>query len=102
MKQVIISYLTINLTNCHSLCAGGLWDASLIDHNLVDFFVPFLPLEYGHVVQCVIAEMRAMGQRPELDIANQVAGEFPYFPKDDRVFSVPGCKTIASRLNFFS
>ncbi|KAK6316235.1 hypothetical protein J4Q44_G00137590 [Coregonus suidteri] len=29
---------------------SGFWHASLIDKNLVDFFVPFLPLEYKHVL----------------------------------------------------
>uniref|UniRef100_A0A3P9IAN9 AAA+ ATPase domain-containing protein n=1 Tax=Oryzias latipes TaxID=8090 RepID=A0A3P9IAN9_ORYLA len=31
---------------------------TFIYENLVDYFVPFLPLEYSHVVQCAMAEMK--------------------------------------------
>ncbi|XP_059906436.1 torsin-1A-like isoform X1 [Gadus macrocephalus] len=80
---------------------SGLWHTSLIDKNLVDFFVPFLPLEYRHVVQCAMAEMEARGLPPNPDLANQVASELTYFPKTDRVFSVKGCKTIESKLDYY-
>ncbi|CAL8406242.1 unnamed protein product [Arctogadus glacialis] len=80
---------------------SGLWHTSLIDKNLVDFFVPFLPLEYRHVVQCAMAEMEARGLPPNPDLANLVASELTYFPKTDRVFSVKGCKTIESKLDYY-
>lgn len=81
---------------------GGLWHTSLIDKNLVDFFVPFLPLEYRHVVQCAMAEMEAKGLEPDLDVAGQVAGDLVYFPKSERVFAVKGCKTIESKLHYYT
>ncbi|XP_041815944.1 torsin family 1 isoform X2 [Chelmon rostratus] len=77
---------------------SGLWHTSLIDKNLVDFFVPFLPLEYRHVVQCAMAEMKARGLQPDQKVADQVARDLVYFPKSERVFSVKGCKTIESKL----
>ncbi|KAJ3605749.1 hypothetical protein NHX12_027793 [Muraenolepis orangiensis] len=80
---------------------NGFWHTGLIEKGLVDFFVPFLPLEHSHVVQCVMAEMRAKGRTPDSSIAYEVAGEMSFFPKDERIFSVTGCKAIASRLNFF-
>ncbi|XP_042365104.1 torsin family 1 isoform X1 [Plectropomus leopardus] len=81
---------------------SGLWHTSLIDKNLVDFFVPFLPLEYRHVVQCAMAEMTARGHRPDEDVADQVARDLVYFPKSERVFSVKGCKTIESKLDYYT
>ncbi|KAM3599902.1 uncharacterized protein V6R79_013595 [Siganus canaliculatus] len=81
---------------------SGLWHTSLIDKNLVDFFVPFLPLEYRHVVQCALADMEARGVQPDEDIADQVARDLVYFPKSERVFSVKGCKTIESKLDFYT
>ena len=78
-----------------------MWHTSLIDKNLVDFFVPFLPLEYRHVVQCAMAEIEARGLPPNPDLANLVASELTYFPKTDRVFSVKGCKTIESKLDYY-
>ena len=73
----------------------------MIDKNLVDVFVPFLPLEYRHVLECVGTEMKARGLQPDEKVAAEVAKELIYFPKEDRVFSVKGCKTIQTRLNFY-
>ncbi|KAK0150683.1 Torsin-1B [Merluccius polli] len=80
---------------------SGLWHTCLIDKNLVDFFVPFLPLEFRHVVQCAMAEMKARGLSPDPDVAYKVASEFIYFPKADQVFSIKGCKTIKSKLDYY-
>ncbi|XP_029301056.1 LOW QUALITY PROTEIN: torsin-1A-like [Cottoperca gobio] len=80
---------------------SGLSHSSLIDNNLVDFFVPFLPLEYRHVVQCVMAEMKARGLRPDRGVADRLAKDVVYFPKSERVFSSQGCKTIEKKLKFY-
>ncbi|CAJ1070345.1 torsin-1A-like isoform X1 [Xyrichtys novacula] len=81
---------------------SGLWHTSLIDKNLVDFFVPFLPLEFRHIVQCAMAEMKARGLKPDQSVAEQVAEDVVYFPKAERVFSVKGCKTIESKLDYYA
>ena len=47
---------------------GGLWHSSLIHNHVVDYFVPFLPLEHRHVVMCVKAEMVSKGLKPDPDI----------------------------------
>ena len=65
---------------------------------MVDFFVPFLPLERKHIVQCVMAQMEAMGLKPDENKAYQMADEFKYFPTYERLFASSGCKTIASRV----
>ncbi|KAM6985477.1 torsin family 1 [Aplochiton taeniatus] len=80
---------------------SGLWHTSLIDKNLIDFFVPFLPLEFKHIVQCAMAEMVARDQVPDLDLANELAKDVVYFPKSERVFAVKGCKTIESKLDYY-
>ncbi len=36
---------------------GGLWHTELISHNLIDFFVPFMPLEKSHIKQCIEADL---------------------------------------------
>ncbi|KAM9841272.1 torsin family 1 isoform 2-T2 [Aulostomus maculatus] len=81
---------------------SGLWHTGLIDKNLVDFFVPFLPLEYRHVVQCAMAGMKARELKPDLEVADKVARDLVYFPKSERVFSVKGCKTIDSKLDYYT
>ncbi|CAI9555797.1 unnamed protein product, partial [Staurois parvus] len=45
-QQDLESALSVELFN-NKDC--GFWHSSLIDKNLIDFFVPFLPLEYRHV-----------------------------------------------------
>ncbi|XP_061912943.1 torsin family 1 isoform X1 [Entelurus aequoreus] len=81
---------------------SGLWHTSLIDKNLVDFFVPFLPLEYDHVLECAMAAMKARGLQPDISVADKVAKDLVYFPKSERIFSVKGCKTIESKLDFYT
>ncbi|RVE66028.1 hypothetical protein OJAV_G00122520 [Oryzias javanicus] len=85
---------------------SGFFHSSLIKDNLVDFFVPLFPLEYSHVVQCIMAEMKIRASKgeglPDLDVANKVAKEWRYFPKTERAFSSTGCKTIESKLDYYT
>lgn len=68
----------------------------------MDFYVPFLPLEYKHVVQCGLAEMAARGMMPDHDAVERMANEYNYFPENgERIFSTQGCKNIAKRLDFY-
>lgn len=80
---------------------GGFWHSRLIEENLVDFFVPFLPLEYKHVILCIVAEMKARKLQVNQALAANIAGDLLYYPKFERIFSVKGCKTIKNRLNFY-
>ncbi|XP_022624984.1 torsin-1A-like [Seriola dumerili] len=80
---------------------SGFFHSSLIDKSLVDFFVPLLPLEYKHVVQCAMAEMKARQLRPDQDVAERLAKDLVYSPKSERVFSATGCKTVDTKLHFY-
>ncbi|KAL3974980.1 hypothetical protein ACER0C_023606 [Sarotherodon galilaeus] len=73
-------------------------DQSLIDNNMVDFFIPFLPLEHRHVIQCVMAEMKAIGFQPDKDVAHRVVRDISYVHHSENVFVNSGCMTVASRL----
>ncbi|CAL8239595.1 unnamed protein product [Gadus morhua 'NCC'] len=69
---------------------------------VVDFFIPFLPLERQHIVQCIMVEMVAMGLQSEHNKACEMADKIViYIPDDERRISVSGCKRIASRLKNF-
>nr|XP_040053236.1 torsin-1A-like [Gasterosteus aculeatus aculeatus] len=76
--------------------------SSLIDKNPVDFFIPFLPLEYRHVIECALAEMKARGVPPDRNVAEQVARDVVYDLKTESVFSVKGCKTISSKVDYYT
>ncbi|XP_018419015.1 PREDICTED: torsin-1A-like [Nanorana parkeri] len=78
---------------------NGFWHCNLIDKNLIDFYVPFLPLEYRHVKQCALAELRHRGLKADEELASLVAKEMTYFPKDLRIFSDKGCKTVSTKLD---
>ncbi|KAM8934518.1 torsin-1A-like [Pelodytes ibericus] len=78
---------------------SGFWHSSLIDKNLIDFFVPFLPLEFRHVKMCALAELQQRGLVADEAIAADVAHEMTYYPKDDRLFSDKGCKTVSAKLD---
>ena len=77
--------------------ANGLKDSAIIRHNLVDFFVPFLPLEREHVIKCALAEMRRRNKTENLSIANLAADQLTY----SGGFSNTGCKLIAKKLDLF-
>ncbi|XP_029371915.1 torsin-1A-like isoform X1 [Echeneis naucrates] len=80
---------------------GGFFRSGLIENSLVDFFVPFLPLEYKHVVQCALRAMRDNGYLEKQDMAERLAGDFIYFPKTEKVFSASGCKKVQTKLPFY-
>ncbi|KAJ6652274.1 hypothetical protein lerEdw1_012760 [Lerista edwardsae] len=80
---------------------SGFWHSSLIDRNLIDYFVPFLPLEYKHVKMCIRVELESRGYVIDEDIVDRVASEMTYFPKEERIYSDKGCKTVYTKLDFY-
>ena len=73
----------------------------MIDKHLVDVYVPFLPLEQKHVVQCGLAEMVARKMKPDKEVVERMAQDLNYFPKEHRLFATQGCKVISSRLDYY-
>ncbi|CAM5163690.1 unnamed protein product [Eretmochelys imbricata] len=80
---------------------SGFWHSSLIDRNLIDYFVPFLPLEYKHVKMCVRVELESRGYMVDEEIITKVADEMTYFPKEEKIYSDKGCKTVFTKLDFY-
>ncbi|KAM4696913.1 torsin-1A-like [Rhinophrynus dorsalis] len=88
--------LSVGIFNSNN---SGFWHSNLIDKNLIDFFVPFLPLEYKHVKKCVMAELQQRGYMADEELASKVAKDLTYFPKDEKIFSDKGCKTVSAKLD---
>jgi hypothetical protein len=42
---------------------GGFHMSETIESNLIDHYIPFLPLEEIHVKQCIRAEFRHRGEK---------------------------------------
>ena len=80
---------------------GGLHLSSVIDKHLVDWFVPFLPLERKHVASCIVAE--ANDRNSSIVLKNEeidsILDEMVYFPKEYMLFASTGCKTISSKVD---
>ena len=79
---------------------GGLWHSSLIDKNLIDYFIPFMPLERSHIKMCAKADLEQKGHPVTEEVLNRVADELLYFPEDLKVFSKSGCKKISSKVDY--
>ena len=81
----------------------GLWHASIIDSYLIDFYVPFLPLEREHVRNCIRAEFRNYNlnnehadtpyQITDYDI-EQIVDEHVFEPPGYKKYSSSGCKRV--------
>ncbi|NWR79127.1 TOR1A protein, partial [Centropus unirufus] len=80
---------------------SGFWHSTLIDKNLIDYFVPFLPLEYKHVKMCIRVEIQSRGYDVDEDILTRIADEMTYFPREERIYSDKGCKTVDAKLDYY-
>jgi len=106
--EKVISYL-INknlLTNvfkyqCYK-STGCLQYSVLIKNNLIDHYVPFLPLERSHILRCIEDYLKSRNvtnksQKFRTDIANSLR----YFPKDSGLFCISGCQGIQQKVDYF-
>ena len=74
---------------------GGFKSSDLILSSLIDFFIPFLPLERKHVKECVKVALRKRGKPVNNEkLIDKIANELQYFPKGDETFSSSGCKLV--------
>ena len=81
---------------------GSLWHSNLIKNHLIDYFVPFLPLERVHIKQCAAAEMRRQGQLVSGEVLNAVANEHIYWPSNEQLYATSGCKKVRSKVDVLS
>ncbi|GCC31384.1 torsin-1A-like isoform X1 [Chiloscyllium punctatum] len=79
---------------------SGFWQTALIQSNLIDHFIPFLPLEFKHVESCVRAEIASRGKRISESIVTTIASSMVYYP-EEKLLSQKGCKTVASKVNLY-
>ncbi|KFW92227.1 Torsin-3A, partial [Phalacrocorax carbo] len=73
----------------------------LLEENLIDFFVPFLPLEYPHVKLCARDAFLARGLPYTEAALDEVARMMVFVPKEEKLFSAQGCKSVSQRINYF-
>uniref|UniRef100_A0A1B6FYK2 Torsin n=1 Tax=Cuerna arida TaxID=1464854 RepID=A0A1B6FYK2_9HEMI len=76
---------------------GGFLHSELIRHNLIDYMIPFLPLERKHVALCVRDEMEFQKGNPSLvpSATREILDTFT-FVKD--LYSINGCKGVSEKV----
>ena len=84
---------------------SGLRLSGIIDRNLIDHFVPFLPLEREHVKKCIqdeinrnIFENTDIYYEDDESLVNDILNELLWFPKELKLYSKSGCKKIAQKV----
>uniref|UniRef100_F7FEZ8 Torsin-3A n=1 Tax=Monodelphis domestica TaxID=13616 RepID=F7FEZ8_MONDO len=75
--------------------------SQLVKENLIDSFVPFLPLEYHHIRLCARDAFLGRDLQYTEETLDKVAKMLVYVPKDEKLFSAQGCKSISQRINLF-
>lgn len=78
---------------------GGLQYSRMIEKNLVDVFVPFLPLERKHVKICVRNEFQRRDVAFTEEMVEVVTNELIYWPAELKLFSTSGCKRVAQKVD---
>jgi len=80
---------------------GGLHRSAVIDKHLVDWYIPFLPLERSHVTSCIIATAHDRNTTIVLkpEEIDSILDQLIYFPKLALVYSATGCKTISPKVD---
>lgn len=69
--------------------------------NLIDFFIPFLPLEYRHVRLCARDAFLSQALLYTEEALDEIAKMMVYVPKEEQLFSSQGCKSVSQRINYF-
>ena len=83
----------------------GLWHSELIGNHLITAYLPFMPLERKHVRQCVLDSLVTKryyhtAQSVPKAVVDEVMQELAFYPPDEQLFSVTGCKRVAEKVDF--
>lgn len=78
---------------------GGFYRSDTIKDNLIDHYIPFLPMEEKHVRQCIGAEFKARGvDNPKVSHMDEVFNYIDFGPDPEKIFSKTGCKRISQKV----
>ncbi|KAJ9601500.1 hypothetical protein L9F63_000339 [Diploptera punctata] len=77
---------------------GGFHENEAIESDLIDHYVPFLPLEKSHVTQCIIAEFKRRKMPiPSTSIIEEVMEDLTFGPEPYNLYSYTGCKRVSPK-----
>ena len=75
------------------------WYHELYSKDLIDIFVPFLPLEEHHVRQCVIRDFSNKGINPSEQLVEEVLAELSFVDLGESRLSQTGCKRVQDKVD---
>ncbi|KAJ8920549.1 hypothetical protein NQ315_005418 [Exocentrus adspersus] len=78
---------------------GGFHHSDTIKSNLIDHYIPFLPMEQKHVIECIKDEFRQRNVfDPKSAHIKEVLQFIEWGPDSSKLFSKTGCKRISSKV----
>ncbi|KAK0085880.1 hypothetical protein PV325_004274 [Microctonus aethiopoides] len=77
---------------------GGFYKSDIISNNLIDHYVPFLPLEVQHIKLCIEAAFRIYGSSPTIKQIDEVLSHLKFGPEPHNLYSQSGCKRIETKV----
>ena len=79
---------------------SGFGHSRLVKENLIDLFIPFLPLEFRHVRLCARDAFLSQDLLYTEEALDEIARMMVYIPKEEQLFSSQGCKSISQRISY--
>jgi hypothetical protein len=72
------------------------WHIHLVKAQLIDYFIPLLPLRREHIKMCIKSELKNEYNLEKIadEFVNEIADELHYEPPDVSMYSQTGCKRI--------
>lgn len=77
---------------------GGFHKSDTIDSSLIDHYVPFLPLEKGHVIKCIIDAFKRRGLVATNEQIDEVMTHVTFGPPEYELYSTAGCKRLDQKI----
>ncbi|XP_011312559.1 torsin-like protein [Fopius arisanus] len=78
---------------------GGFHKSDAIRTSLIDHYVPFLPLEEEHVINCVKAAFANWQRDPTPEMIQEAMSYVTYGPPPHNLYAKSGCKRIEQKVN---
>ncbi|EZA50031.1 hypothetical protein DMN91_006041 [Ooceraea biroi] len=77
---------------------GGFHHSDAIQTNVIDHYVPFLPLEEVHVRKCLLRIFSERGVLPTKEMMEEALSHLTFGPEPHNLYSMAGCKRIEQKV----
>ncbi|XP_050418671.1 torsin-1A [Patella vulgata] len=75
------------------------WFSDFVAQELIDNFIPFLPLEKHHVIECIKQDSIKKNLDLSADKLDKILKEMTFVSIRDRLFSSTGCKRVSDKVD---